>query len=216
MPEPLTNPCGSRPTRTGHARMHDYGWRAPSPIGVPASYPSAMRGHGIAFAKIIRQRDIINGLRLSRYPKKSLSAKDLPANVSAKIASRDAKASTDPTFSPLVPVDLRRRIFAMVRPANWDFEGGKAIRERDCEAAAEFLSTAMFKGARAPDSVAPSPMGRVALSWRAGPNLVYVEVLAQDKGHLYFQWGGPTDGLKEGMISTGDFISRLLRIARRG
>jgi len=118
--------------------------------------------------------------------------------------------------SPHVPTDLRNRVFAMERQENWDFDGGKAIRRCDCEAAVEFLEVALRDGVRTPNSVAPSPLGRVALSWRIGANLVYLEILAEDKDHLYFQWGGPTDGAKEGTIEITDFINRLLRLTERG
>ncbi len=111
---------------------------------------------------------------------------------------------------------MRAKIMSMERRHDWNHLGARAISKQDCEAAILFLQSALQQGAPRPDYVSPSPKGRVSLSWRIGSNLVYVEVSAVSKSRLYFQWGGPTDGAKEGTISTRNFIDRLLRLATQG
>ena len=120
------------------------------------------------------------------------------------------------TLGLLVPAAIQDRVFSMERRHNWNHRGAKAIRRCDCEATIEFLRIALANGVPSPTFVAPSPKGKVSLSWRIGPNLVYAEVSAKDKDHLYFQWGGPTDETKEGVIGTREFINRLLRLVARG
>ncbi|HEV3120729.1 MAG TPA: hypothetical protein VGY53_02450 [Isosphaeraceae bacterium] len=101
-------------------------------------------------------------------------------------------------------------IMSLQRASDWNGLGAKGITKADCAAAVEFLAEAMAMGVPAPASIGPSPKGNVALTWKLPPNLVYVEISAENKGKVYYQWGGPTTQAKDGVLPAGQFIARFV------
>jgi hypothetical protein len=128
------------------------------------------------------------------------------------------KAKVAPTMQPEkltlarpsadVPDPLRQKILGMTRRRNWS-EGAKAIHDRDCNAALDFVRSALAIGIPAPTFVAPSANGAVSFSWKKGRNLIGVEVSAKSPNMIHFWWGGPTEGSKEGSVQATAFLKRL-------
>src|SRR5262249_51694636 len=97
-----------------------------------------------------------------------------------------AGGRTEPAPNPMSA--LRGKIKGMVRPADWDGLGAKAISAATCQAAVSFLNRTVDHSIPAPKFASPSPLGAIAFQWNTPNHRLKVRVISGGFNGCQFQW----------------------------